>query len=296
MGATGGAARLRFCGQPITREELELIQEVVENHGLSRNELALTVCELLDWVRPNGKLKGREAFEFLGELEAKGVLKGLPAEKKITRKQKRLRTEAGVEGEPVVGSVRSLKVRLEVVRSRSEIQLWKELVDRYHYLGQKTAFGASLRYLIRHDDGRPLGCLQFSSPALKVACRDRWIGWDRQSKDRHLQNIVQQSRFLILPWVKVKGLASHVLAKVNKQLADDWESSYAVRPVLVETFVDRSRFKGTCYRAANWIHVGETRGRGRMDRDRSAKRVVKSVFLMPLTKGFRDELGAAHGA
>lgn len=96
---------------------------------------------------------------------------------------------------------------------------------------------------------------------------------------------MQQSRFLILPWVKV-----------NKQLADDWESSYAVRPVLVDTFVDRSRFKGTCYRAANWIHVGETRGRGRLDRDRSAKRVLKSVFSMPLTKGFRDELGAAHGA
>lgn len=296
MRAIEAATRFRFCGKAITHEQLELIQEVVENHGFSRNELALTVCELLDWVRPNGKLKGREALELLGELEARGVLKGLPAEKKITRKQKRFRTEAGDEGEPVVGSVRSCNVKLEVLRDQADLQLWKELVDRYHYLGHKTAFGASLRYLIRHDDGRPLGCLQFSSPALKVACRDRWIGWERQSKEIHLQKIVQQSRFLILPWVKVKGLASHVLAKVNKQLADDWETDYAVRPVLVETFVDRSRFKGTCYRAANWNHVGDTQGRGRMDSDRTAQRVVKSLFLKPLTKRFRYELGVAHGA
>lgn len=290
--------RIKFCGQTVNECQLALIQEVVENHGFSRTELAMTICELLDWTRPNGKLKGREALAFLGQLESQRLLSGLPPETQSKPRQaEKHKTPLGEPGRPLSGSVAGLgKVCLERVRDRSARQLWKELIDRYHYLGFKTPYGASLRYLIRHADGRPLGCLQFSSPALKVACRDQWIGWDQANKDRHLQRIVQQSRFLILPWIQVKGLASHVLALANRHVGQDWEAQYAVRPVLLETFVDRSRFRGTCYRAANWIEVGETRGRGRMDRDHSAEIKVKSVFMMPLNRGFRRQLGVNHEA
>jgi hypothetical protein len=184
-------------------------------------------------------------------------------------------------------------ISLARVKTKEERQLWYEYVDRYHYLGYQLPFGAQLRYFIKSGTRQTLtlGCLQFSSPAWQMAPRDRWIGWDDEQRRRNLQKIINNSRFVIFPWVQVKNLASSVLGLAAKTLPDDWESSYAYRPVLMETLVAQKRFKGTCYKAANWVHVGETTGRGRMDRENTRKGMaVKEIYVYPLSKRFRQQL------
>ena len=158
------------------------------------------------------------------------------------------------------------------MRDAGQRAVWRELVARHHYLGDVVPYGAQLRYLISIStpDREIAGCLQFSSPAWKLETRDRWIGWDDRARRANLQRIVNNSRFLILPWIRIKGLASHVLSLAASGLVDDWEEAYAVRPVLLETFVETGRFDGTCYKAANWIVLGETAGRGRQDRAKLA--------------------------
>jgi len=263
---------LKFCGKIVSDDQIKLIQELSEDFwGISRTELASTTCELLEWKRPNGTLKTVECRQFLEEMEARSLIR-LPKPRRRKPKGSKTRTRRtarGEEGTPLSGSVKNVKhVELILVEKAEDRELWKELVDRYHYLGFKVPFGACLRYLVKvkEPEERVVGCLQFSSPAWRVGVRDAWIGWDESLREERLQSIVQNSRFLILPWCKVKNLASHVLSLTSSKLALDWEKAFSVRPLLLETFVDHERFKGTCYRAANWIYLGETRGRGRMDR------------------------------
>lgn len=288
--------RFKFCGHQVTDSELALIKEMTEEFwGISRTELAETLCELLEWKRPNGRLKGVECRQFLEELEAQSVVR-LPKPRQGKPKGARAkagRSEPGEAQQSIKGKLRELgEVTLVKVESREDRELWKELVDRYHYLGFKTPFGAYLRYLIRTDDPetRTLGCLQFSSPAWALEQRDRWIGWDPETRKARLQWVVQNSRFLLLPWIEVKGLASHVLSKAAGQVVVDWEEAFKCRPVLLETFVDQERYTGTCYRAANWTYLGETKGRGRMDRENQHKEAVRSIFVLPLTRRFRTIL------
>jgi hypothetical protein len=182
---------------------------------------------------------------------------------------------------------------LRLVVGQKDRLLWLELVDRYHYLGHKVPFGAHLRYLI--EAGRPtpmvVGCLQVSSPAWKMALRGRWIGWSEEVRKRNLQRVVNNSRFLLLPWVRVRNLASCVLAQMARQLPDEWEETYKLRPLIVETLVDERRFRGTCYRAANWIRLGVTTGRGRMDRNNKLHGAApKVIFVYPLVRSARKEL------
>lgn len=272
-----------------------MITEIVDSCGISRHELARTICEALGWVRPNGRLKTRECYEYLEVVEAKGLLK-LPA-----RREQRPRgrtsvvfTEAGSEREERVGELADVApVMLGLVTEAEDRALWRELVERYHYLGHKVAYGAHLRYLIwmSKPERALAGCLQFSSPARWLAARDRFIGWDDATRQKNLVRIVNNSRFLILPWLEIKGLASHVLSLAASVVADDWEEAYGVRPVLLETFVKRERFAGTCYLAANWVEVGTTAGRGRMDRENRAAEPRKRCLVYPLRRDFRRELG-----
>jgi hypothetical protein len=182
------------------------------------------------------------------------------------------------------------------VETPEQHRLWRELVGRYHYQGHAVAFGAQLRYLLGVSRLQPqvVGCLQFSSPAWRLAARDRWIGWDDAQRARALQCIVNNSRFLVLPWVRVRNLASAALACATRRLVADWQATYAVRPLLLETLVDTARFAGTCYRAANWLGLGTTSGRGRMDRahQRHAK-APKTVFVYPLAHDVRRRLQQA---
>jgi hypothetical protein len=287
--------QVKFCGREFSVEEVCLIQEVVETcAGISRLELAQTVCELLEWKRPGGGLKGRECVELLERLESQGVL-SLPKKKSCISVTPRKRIEPAKEGEihsKLTGSAEEFApLDVHLVGNRQERLLFEELLSRYHYLGYTTPYGARLQYLVYVS--RPLrevvGCVQFSSPAWRMKVRDQWIGWDDGTRQLRLQHIVNNSRLLLV--AHIRNLASMVLSCVLRRLRADWQRQYGVDPWLVETLVNRKRFYGGCYRAANFIVLGETSGRGRMDRGhRRHGAEVKTVMIYPLIKDAADRL------
>lgn len=277
-----------FVGHTVSEKELGLIREVVSGFGgVSRDELALTVCELLGWTRATGRLKGRECRTFLERLEVAGALT-LPAKRIGRPVGSRTLVPVTPRGDaPAVlsGTVRDVApILIERVACADDRLLFRELVGRHHYLGHAVPFGAHLRYLVyaARPQRQVVGCVQFSSPAWRMAARDAWIGWDDRTRARHLPRVVNNSRLLILPWVRVKNLASTILSRTARALVGDWRAAYGVTPVLLETLVDPARFDGASYRAANWIVVGTTSGRGRGDRARRAVRAPKRVLLYPL--------------
>jgi Druantia protein DruA len=285
-----------FCGQTIRQEQVSEIAMIVATFPkLTRTELANTICELFAWKRPTGKLKTVECRQFLEHLDAIGIIQLPACQSKYAKRTKFSvdKTESSDTQAIVSLKLSELSpILLSRVENYSERQLWYEYMDRYHYLGYRLPFGAQLRYFIQSGMSRdPLGCLQFSSPAWKMAARDQWIGWSDEERKNNLQKIINNSRFLIFPWVRVKNLASSVLRVAVKTVPDDWFDCFGYHPVLMETLVDQSRFKGTCYRAANWVRVGQTTGRGRMDRKNKRKGMaVKDIFVYPLMKRFRQEL------
>ena len=280
---------LSFCGRQFTGEELSLIGEVVQTcSGISRMELAHTVCELLQWKRANGGLKARECRDLLERLEDQGLLT-LP-EKKSRGQEKGQRriTTTGKEppGIKLTGSVESFApVEVQRVQSPQQRLLFRELVSRYHYLGYAMPYGARMQYLayVSRPRSEVVGCVQFSSPAWRMKARDQWIGWDEVTRKQRLQHVVNNSRLLIIP--RIRNLASTLLSCVLRRLRCDWQRQYGLEPWLVETLVDGQRFHGGCYRAANWIELGRTSGRGRMDRTHQRHGVhVKTVLVYPLVK------------
>jgi hypothetical protein len=285
----------RFCGREFTTEDVSLIQEVVETcAGLSRLELAHSVCELLEWKRPGGGLKARECRDFLERLESQGVLT-LPDKKLCGSSKPRkliLPAEQGQVHSRLTGSVEEFApLDVERVESRQQRQLFRELLSRYHYLGYAMPYGARLQYLVYVTRPRRevVGCVQFSSPAWRMKVRDQWIGWDDATRKLRLQHIVNNSRLLVV--ARIRNLASMALSRAIKRLRADWLRQYGVDPWLLETLVDRKRFYGGCYRAANWTFLGETSGRGRMDRaNKRHGAQVKTILVYPLVKDARRRL------
>ncbi len=281
---------ITFNGRTFSVAELQLIQTLTADCApLGRTELAATLCELVDWRRPTGRLKQHEGRLLLEHLEAKGLVT-LPPVRALGRRGPREapRSAQGAPAPEVVGSVRDVApLVLEAVPPgrTGPSRLWRELIGRYHYLGDRVPVGATLRYLVRSAQ-RPdpvLACLGWTSAAWRIAVRDRWIGWSDAQRRQALLYVVNNSRFLILPWVHLQGLASHLLARCARQLPADWEARYGVRPLLLETLVDPARFRGTCYRAANWLPLGQTVGRGRMDRANVLTgHAPKTVYVYPL--------------
>jgi len=284
---------LTFCGRTFSSSELDFMRQLAgEFCSLGVTEIARTVCELLAWTRPNGGLKNHECRQLLERLQAEGFLK-LPAMRNLGGRGPR-RVEVSdtcSEPAPVEGTASECEpLDLALVEGPAESRRWREQMERYHYLGCRVPFGANLRYWVRNQD-RELACLLWTSPAWRMQARDAWIGWNDEQRRRNLQRIVNNGRFLILPWVRVKGLASKILALGARHMPRDWESHYGHRPLLLETLVDASRFRGTCYRAANWLHVGQTVGRGRMDREHQAHgRAVKDIYVYPLVRDARQQL------
>jgi hypothetical protein len=285
-----------FCGRIFSVEEINLMRQIAADcSALGTTEIARTVCELLDWKRPTGRLKNLECRQLLERLAAEGWLH-LPALRKVGPRGPRQITWTPASGpQPeITGSARAFEpLALTLVEAGTpDSTLWNELVDRHHYLRYRVPVGAYLRYFVRseHLGETILACLQWSSPAWKMAARDRWIGWSDQQRKRNLQCIVNQSRFLILPWIHVPGLASKILSHSVRQLPGDFERQYGRRPLLVETLVDANRFGGTCYRAANWILLGQTQGRGRMDRYNKSQVSKKLVFVYPLCQSVQQRL------
>jgi hypothetical protein len=282
-----------FCGRTFTTQEVELMRVVAHDYaGLGVTEIARTVCELLEWKRPNGGLKNHECRQLLERLQAAGVVT-LPALRKLGGKGPRRVdiTQQSFEAEPVECAARECEpLEFALVEGAAESRLWREHVERYHYLGCRVPFGANLRYWVRNHR-RELACLLWTSPAWKMKPRDVWIGWSDEQRQCNLQWIVNNGRFLVLPWVRVKGLASKILALSARQLPRDWHTRYGHRPLLLETLVDADRFRGTCYRAANWIFVGQTAGRGRMDREHQKHgQAIKDIYIYPLVRDVRQRL------
>lgn len=282
-----------FCGRRFTAEEVELMRVVVRDYaGLGVTEIARTICELLEWTRPNGGLKDHECRQLLERFAAEGVLT-LPALRNLGgRGARRVKlSQPHSEPEPVECAARECEpLELALVEGEGESRRWREQVERYHYLGCRVPFGANLRYWVRNRD-RELACLLWTSPAWKMRARDAWIGWSDEQRKRNLQRVVNNGRFLILPWVRVKGLASKILALSARQMPHDWQTRYGYRPLLLETLVDTKRFRGTCYRAANWLHLGQTAGRGRMDREHQRHgQVIKDIYVYSLVRDARKRL------
>jgi Domain of unknown function (DUF4338) len=289
--------KLHFLGRQVTGEDLRLIQEIVASCGsLSRMELARTVCELLGWRRRSASLKARECREFLEKLDTRGllVLPDKRAGRPVGSRTEVPVTERGNPGAVVAGTAHDVgRLELELVRTNEARRLFRELVGRYHYLGHAVPFGAHLRYLIfgHLPERTVLGCIQFSSAAWRITVRDEWIGWGEKARVRNLVHVVNNSRFLVLPWIMVKNLASRILSEAVRRMAVDWKRSYRVEPLLVETLVDPRRYRGTCYRAANWMDLGLTSGLGRMDRRRSGEEAApKTVLVYPLAHDAAHQL------
>jgi hypothetical protein len=286
------------AGRQFLPEEIELIQWTRRIYkDLTRKEFAETVCEFLNWKTNSGKLKTNLCIEFLEGLERNLLIKLPPAPKPTAQKGVAKKTEkkaydvAQIVKEELTGSVGEYKsITVELVRAGTEeMKRWKYYIDTYHMLGDRTAFGDRLYYMIKSGE-RDLGCMQFSAAALALESREQWIGWNNEMRKKHLFLIINNSRYLILPWVKIKYLASKALSLIAKQIQNDWRERYYYEPVMLETFVDLEHFAGTCYKAANWVCIGETKGRGRMDRYSKKELSRKAIFMYPLEKDFKRYL------
>lgn len=280
------------CGRVITAEELADIRETVAMcSGLSRSELALTIGEHLSWYSASGSLKLDACKKLLEKLETQGFL-SLPSKQSSSgspRKPIPL-TERTVIGAPLEGMLGDLgPVQVVPVTEQDEVDLWNEYVSRYHYLGYQQPFGCTLRYFITSERGR-LGCLLFSGAAKALRERDRWLGWTTEQRRRNLGYVINNSRFLMFPWVQVQNLASHALGQVVRRLGDDWQQRWGYRPVVVETFVDSQYYAGTCYRAANWLYLGETTGSSLARKGKSYTSSPKQILVLPLVVDFRTVL------
>jgi len=268
-----------FGGKRFTRKQLSVIQTTVERFpALSLRELGHTVCENLRWKTPKGANCIQACLGALAKMEHAGIVQ-LPAKKmqQKTAQKPLLWTDTTREQPRIVDALDCLlPIRVQPVTEKAQIALWNEFVDRYHYLRYKRLMGTHLRYFIVANDQRLLGCLSFSFATRSLACRDQWIGWHAKARTRHLKLILNNNRFLIFPWVEVKCLASKVLSIVARQIGDDWQVHHGYRPVLLETFVDPTRFTGASYQAANWQAIGQTAGAS-----------PKDCYVYPLEKDFR---------
>lgn len=285
----GGSGR-RYVGRAFSDAEIEAVRAICADPAYpTRASISRAVCRALRWVKPDGGLKDMSARVALAKMAADGLIT-LPAP---TRAQPipRRHLEATIEaGPPIDCALAQLRpVSLRVVATKADSCTWNELIGRFHYLGYTRASGAQLRYLVTSGD-RLLGAIGFGAAAWALSDRDTFIGWDPKCRRERLHLVVGNPRYLIAPWVRVPHLASHVLGAVARALPGDFAARYGYAPVLAETFVEVGRHAGTCYKAANWAHVGRTKGRGKLDRYNARALPVKDIYLYPLARDFKAKL------
>jgi len=282
------------CGREITREQLsEILETVGLFPNLSRKELSATICEHLGWVTLTGSNKLDACTKLLEKLESKGLIR-LPTKQEQYRRNRSQRpitlTSRTERRADITGNLKDIgQVRVEAVSDKETTGLWNEYVSRYHYLGYKQPFGYFLRYFVESEQGL-LGCILFAGAAKALGVRDRWIGWREKHRLRNLAWVINNSRFLIFPWVGVKNLASHLLGQVARRIKDDWQQRWGYNPVLMETFIDPDHFAGSCYKAANWQYLGMTTGEGLVRKGKRYRTSPKMIFVKPLAKDFRSLL------
>jgi hypothetical protein len=284
-------------GRPFGPEALTQVQALLgQKEDWSRYRLSRELARLWNWRTPQGQLKDMAARTLLLKLQAQGWIKLPPVRMKSPTRSGRAPVPAGpaLEQSPVVcvlGEVVPLEVR--EVSGADDPEGRRQLeaaLHQHHYLGYRSRVGQNLQYWVGDKLGRPLGCVVFGAPAWQCAVRDRWIGWDATQRARQLGGMVNNTRFLVFPWVRVPHLASHILSQISRRIRRDWQQKYGQPIWLLETFVDRQRFAGTCYRAANWICLGQTQGRGRQGPAGQLSTSIKDVYVWPLHRNFRRHL------
>jgi Domain of unknown function (DUF4338) len=292
MSLREAGASVRFCGRAFSATELGRIRCLIAQGNTWRSQLARQVCQEFNWLNTQGRLKEMSCKVALLRMQRAGLLV-LPAPrgrngngKKPVRPQHLLALEPAPLSLPA-HHLHALK--LELVRTRLERLLYRQMMSHHHYLGYYPMAGAQLRYLLYHE-AQLLGGLGFGASAWSLADRDGFIGWSGPQRQRNLHLVLNNQRFLLLPWVRSPNLASRVLGWVCRRLGADWLGHYGYRPVLLETFVQRPRFSGTAYRAANWRCVGVTKGRGKLEKHHQTVLPQKAIFLYPLRPDFKEVL------
>lgn len=281
---------MRYCGRDFQNHEIQLIAQLLQQPQINRSRLSREVCERLNWRRANGQMKDMSCRVALLRMQADGlIMLPPPRNAKPVAFKVNPDIERAVREPTSAPCIDLARIDLEPVLTKPDSLLWNAYIERYHYLKHQPMPGAQLRYFVR-SNAQIIAALGFGASAWKVKPRDQLIGWTSEQRQRYLHLVVNNARFLILPWIRVKNLASRVLALVSQRLAEDWHARYAYRPVLLETFVEKPRFTGTCYKAANWQYLGDTQGRGKLDTLHRHDKPVKSVWIYPLEKQFRQTL------
>ena len=290
---------IRVQGRLLSEADLDSIRQLREERPeWSRQQLSVHLAQLWQWRNGTGRLKDMAARTLLLKLQARGLIELPPPLTRNGNSRRCARESMGIQGEllaaqvePIACGLEQLQpLALELIQSSGQRRRVSELLGRYHYRGYGGAVGENVQYLAKDGQGRELAVMVFGAAAWKVAARDQFIGWSAQQRRAHLGLIVNQQRFLILPWVQVPHLASHLLALATGGLSQQWQRRYGHRVWLVETFVETKRFTGTSYKAAGWVQVGLTTGRTRQDRWRSLQVAIKAVWVRPLHPRFREQL------
>ena len=288
---------IRYRGRPITPEDIAFVRQLLTDEpGLSRRALSFRVCAGWNWLQPNGAPRDMVARGALLELERRGLIE-LPVARWRTPKgglrQRQPERVPLLQWPPLEGPIRRLRpLDIRQVRRTSDEGLFNSFIETYHYLGYSRVVGEHLKYLI-FAKGVPVACMAWSSAPRHIGCRDQFIGWSADTRRRNVHQLAYNTRFVILPWARVPHLASHILGHVVRRISSDWSQLYGHPIWFLETFVDSERFRGTCYRAANWISLGHTTGRGKADQTRKPNRSLKEVLGYPLAPDFRKKLGVA---
>ncbi|MDD3978204.1 MAG: DUF4338 domain-containing protein [Methanomicrobium sp.] len=276
---------MRYCGREFTCDEINRIKDLIQS-GINRTAISRIFCKEVNWRKPDGGLKEMSCRVALLKMHRDGhIVLPLPQRPDNNHRKKPVYT-LFTEAKPEVVDAGTITIE---TTDKETSTLWNEYIDRYHYLGYTSLPGAQLRYIIRSDD-QVLALLGFSASAWKAAARDDYIGWDTEARKKNLHLVINNARFLILPWVRTKNLASRILSLTAKRISSDWRIRYGYEPVLLETFVEKERFAGTCYKAANWYYAGDTKGRGKLDTRHEHALPVKSIWLYPLRKDFKKWL------
>jgi hypothetical protein len=277
----------RYCGRDFSKYDLELIRQLIsENPSTTRAELSRLTCKALHWYKIDGGLKEMSCRVAMIRMQDDGLIKLPPPRHRYRPANKVALTDATAPKPEINKPVHALPaVKLRLIKGNQESRLWNEYIHRYHYLGYKPLPGAQLRYFVISDD--IIAMLGFGASAWQCVSRDSYIGWTHEQRKNKLQYVVNNARFLILPWVKSKNLGSKILSLACRRLACDWQQRYGYRPVLLETFVEKDRFAGTCYKAANWVQVGQTKGRGKLGPAGKISVPIKDIWMYPLDPKFR---------
>jgi hypothetical protein len=278
-------------GRSINPTDIRSVLRLIEdNPSFTRWRLSRELCHFWNWKNAQGQIKDMACRTLLLKLEKKGLII-LPARRRQSPRRGK-RADVPHCKDAVDSTLKTLQpVKTLVVEAGTELcKLFSCLMDEHHYLGYKTTVGENMKYLVLDRSDRPLACMLFGSAAWKTAPRDAFIGWSRQTRQKNVNLITNNTRFLVLPWVRVPHLASHVLSLISKRIVCDWIKKYNHPVFGLETFVDSTRFKGTCYKAANWICLGKTQGRTRSDRFHDIQVPVKDVYFYPLARDFRQAL------